>query len=422
MLQIVTQNKCTPTPVDRKPSLLAVTSEPPWPLNSGGHLRTFHLLRKLANHRRVRLVTSVAPGQESALEALRENGIEVCPAFVGPRAHWRELIRAAAAAARKEPYVLYRRHDRPAMREVLNAECRSERPDIVYLDHLDSWVFRPCFGSTPCVVDLHNVYSLIARREGQEQVHWSRRLYLQREARLLERMERQAARNADALFAVSEEEGRYFAGLGARRVHIVPNGVDCAAYEMMPIGRPPGRPTILYIGAMSWRPNAAAAYYLADHVLPRIRERFPAARVQLIGRDPPAELRALHGRPGVEVLGGVPDVKTFLLDAQVLAVPLETAGGTRLKILEAFAAGIPTVSTPIGCEGLHCDHGEHLWIAQRETFAEGIAEVLANQSLASALARRARALVQEQYDWAKVGEVACVGIDGLLRSSVWRAV
>jgi glycosyltransferase involved in cell wall biosynthesis len=109
-------------------------------------------------------------------------------------------------------------------------------------------------------------------------------------------------------------------------------------------------------------------------------------------------------------------VKPYLLEAQALAVPLETAGGTRLKILEAFAAGLPTVSTPIGCEGLRVRHGEHLWVAPRGLLAEGIVEVLSNGSLAAGLASRARALVREQYDWGHVGETACRAIADLRRA------
>src|SRR5690242_17965606 len=101
------------------PSVLAVTSELPWPLNTGGHLRTFHLLQALARRLRVRLVTPVQAGEEEALEVLSVCGFAVTPASVGPRVGWREGLRALAAASRREPYVLYRRHDRRAVREAL---------------------------------------------------------------------------------------------------------------------------------------------------------------------------------------------------------------------------------------------------------------------------------------------------------------
>src|SRR5712691_9988207 len=96
---------------DARRSILCVTSELPWPLNSGGHLRTFHLLRALAERYRIRLIAPVLPGQDAVSAALEDNGITVCPAPIAPRQRWREAARAARAAAAGEPYVFYRRHD-----------------------------------------------------------------------------------------------------------------------------------------------------------------------------------------------------------------------------------------------------------------------------------------------------------------------
>src|SRR6185295_13963861 len=144
---------------------------------------------------------------------------------------------------------------------------------------------------------------------------------------------------AAALMTVSDEECRHFADLGAGSVHLVPNGVDCAQYARLATGRHGASPLVLYIGTMSWAPNASAARYLATDVLPAVRARIPGARLRIVGKNPPADLQRLDGVDGVEVTGGVPDVQPHLEAAALLAVPLETGGGTRLKILEAFAAG-----------------------------------------------------------------------------------
>jgi glycosyltransferase involved in cell wall biosynthesis len=404
-------------PADGVASVLAVTSELPWPLDTGGHLRTFHLLRALAGRFRVRLVAAAPAGQDEAIAALQAQGIVVRPAIVAPRARWREALRAGAAAVRGEPYVFYRRHDRRAVRAALRAEVAGEPPDGLYLDHLDSLVFRPILGSAPWVIDLHNVYSCLARRAAdQQRGRWARR-YLRREATLLERMERRAAHAAAALLVVSEEDRRHFAALGAgdRRVVVVPNGVDCAAYEALPLGRPQGTPVLLYVGAMSWDPNVRAAQFLAGTVLPLVRARYPDARLRLVGRDPTAEVRALGRWPGVEVTGTVPDVVPYLRAAHVLAVPLEAGGGTRLKILEAFAAGLPVVSTPVGCEGLRVAHGEHLVIAGRDHFAAELLALLNDPARATRLAERARALAHDLYDWCTVGEAVCAAVAAVIR-------
>ncbi len=397
-------------------SVLAVTSELPWPLDTGGHLRTFHLLRALAERFRVRLVSAALHGQESSIESLRQMGITVCPVKIGPRVTWQEGLRAAASAIRREPYVLYRRHDRAPVRSELQRQMAIEPADILYLDHLDSLVYAGLRRQTPTLIDLHNVYSTLAKRVATEQNARWKRLYLNREAKLLERMERRAAHLSDQLFTVSEDERLYFEKLGARNVKVVPNGVDCEAFQSLPAGRLGQPPLVLYLGNMSWGPNISAATFLAREVLPRLLKRYPDARLRIVGRSPTAETKALASLPGVEVIGDVPEIKPHLGQAKVLAVPLDSGGGTRLKILEAFAAGLPVVSTAVGCEGLGVRHSEHLLIGERGQFADGLGALFDDEGLALRIASRARILACQKFDWKIVGRDASAIVADLCSS------
>jgi len=390
-----------------KRSILAVTSELPWPLNTGGHLRTFHVLHALSRQHRVRLVVAADGEQTAPVQALRDHGIDVTPVVVGRRARGREAIRAASAAVARQPYVFYRRHHWTAVRRELVRQAAAESPDVFYLDHLDSFVYRSLLPATPAIVDLHNVYSTLAGRAAVEQRFWPLRLYLEREARLLHQRERDVARQSDGLLATSDEDRQLFSALGARSVTLVPNGVDCAAYADLPTGRPAHATNILYVGAMSWSPNVAAVSFLAREVLPRLRAVMPDVRLKIVGRGATADVKALAACPGVDVLGEVSAVQPHLLDAGVLAVPLEAGGGTRLKILEAFAAGLPVVSTAVGCEGLRVVHGEHLIVAERAGFADAVLAALSDPASGARLAANARVLVRESYDWSTVGEAAC---------------
>ena len=281
-----------------------------------------------------------------------------------------------------------------------------ERPDVVHLDHLDPFVFRPLFPNVPLIADMHNVYSRLTERVAEER-RGLQGIYLRREAKLLARVEQHIARNADVVLTVSRDEQNTFQELGHREVRLVPNGVDCSAYQVQPTGRLHETPMLLYVGALSWQPNAAAARFLAREVLPAVQRRFPAARLQLVGRRPDSSVWALRGLPGVEVYANVPDVGPYLERATLLTVPLDSGGGTRLKILEAFAAGLPVVSTPIGCEGIDANHGEHLWIAERHRFADVICEALARPDISNQLAEHARELAWRKYDWSAIGREAC---------------
>jgi glycosyltransferase involved in cell wall biosynthesis len=389
-------------------SVLAVTSEPPWPLDSGGHLRSYHLLRMLASRFDVRLVTPVrGPVSPSAGTALAAAGLQ--PRFItaARRSAAGEGVKIAIAAATREPYVMFNRHRSAAVARALREETARRSPDVVYLDHLDSLVYERDRGGAAVVVDMHNVYSRLAGRAASEAHGRLRRAYLRRETSLLARMERRAVEIADTILAVSDDDAQYFSDLGAKRVVLVPNGVDCAAYDRPRAARS-GRPTILYVGALGWPPNASAARYLATDVLPNVRRTVADARVLVVGRNPPADLLALaRDNQDVEIAADVPDVAPFFRSADVLAVPLETGGGTRLKILEAFAAGLPVVSTSIGCEGIAADDGRHLVVAERPHFAAAVADLLRDPARGRGLAARAKELALARYDWSVVGASAC---------------
>ena len=400
-----------------RPSLLAVTSELPWPLSSGGHLRTYHLLVSLARRFDVRLVVPARRDEEDGRTALARAGIAVRTVEIGPRRAIVEACRIAGAAVRRDPYVLYSRHRRHSVLRAVRREALLTPPQVVYLDHLDSLIYAEAAGGAPIVIDMHNVYSTLAERAAREASGYARRRYLAGEAGLLQRKELAATRLAHTIFACSEEEASFFRDLGARRVVVVPNGVDTASYPWLPAGmsldldRPAAMPpTVLFIGALSWQPNVSAVTFLARDVMPAVRARVPNARLLIVGRGPSADVLALADGPRVEIAADVPDVRPYWRRSDVLAVPLETGGGTRIKILEAFAAGVPVVSSPVGCEGIAARDGEHLLIADRDGFAHAVAGALIDRSIASARARAARALAEREYDWWAIGRRAAARV------------
>jgi glycosyltransferase involved in cell wall biosynthesis len=403
-----------------RPSVLAVTSELPWPLDRGGHLRTFHLLRALASANRVRLIAPSSDPDEGAVRALRDAGIELRAVRVARRRQATEALRVAHATVAAEPYVLYRRHRWSAVRAALRLAVAQDPPDVCYLDHLDSFVYARACASTPIVIDLHNVYSELAARTALEQRRPLLRWFLAREAAALARMEQRAVAGARVAMAVSERDQQYYTDLGARAVYLAPNGVDCAAYAALPEARRTGDPLILFVGAMSWAPNVSAARFLAADVLPRVRRELPGARLRIVGRDAGPEVHALARADGVEVTGTVPDVIPHLAQAHIMAVPLDAGGGTRLKILEAFAAGLPVVSTPVGAEGLDVIHGRDIWLATRARFAEGVVQLLKDQQRAAVLAGHARQLVIDRYDWSAIGRIACAAVAASANPAAFR--
>jgi hypothetical protein len=157
---------------------------------------------------------------------------------------------------------------------------------------------------------MHNVYSRLAHRASREAQGFARRLYLSGESVLLEQKECAAADLAHTIFACSEAEARYFRTLGARRVVLVPNGVDSGAFSWT-LPQRSGPPTVLFIGALEWTPNVSAVRFLARDVLPAVRTRVPDARLLIVGRRPTAEVLALADPGRVDIAADVPDVRPY---------------------------------------------------------------------------------------------------------------
>lgn len=384
-------------------TILAVTSQLPWPLDSGGHIRSFHLLRALARRFDVRLVTGSLGRADSAPFEAEGIHVRLVPLTRLPAHH--DLGRVAMAAVSGTPYVCYARHRHHALNAAVREEFAVAKPDLLYLDHLDSFQVIDSLPRVPTVIDLHNVYSTLVSRTGDERGA-AVRAYLHREARLLDAIERKAVTRADAVMAVSNSDRDHFAGIGGRNVHVVPNGVDCSHYASLPLGRSSGPPLVLYVGTLSWQPNADAVGFLVQKVLPELRTRIPELRIRAIGRNAGGELLRLRDIPGVQILTDVADVRPHLSEAHVLAVPLEAGGGSRLKILEAFAAGLPVVSTPIGAEGIEAQDGTHLLLSGRSEISEAVFRLIRNPALALRLAANARVLAEQRYDWGHIGKRA----------------
>jgi glycosyltransferase involved in cell wall biosynthesis len=251
----------------------------------------------------------------------------------------------------------------------------------------------------PRVVMAHNVDTLIWQRYFENEGHLLKRAFLKTQWRKFRRFEERAFLQATRVVAVSNEDARLVRGqFGQPNVDIVDNGIDRAFFEHVAGRRDPTR--ILFLGALDWRPNLDAIGVLLDRIFPQVRGQDPRARLIIVGRNPPAGLikRAAQAQ-GVELHTNVADVRVYLSECGVMAVPLKIGGGSRLKILEALASGLPVVSTGIGAEGLSLVAGQHYVEAENENMAQALLHAIHNPSDMQVMAERGRKLVLENYDW-----------------------
>lgn len=354
----------------------------PWsPDDTGGAaVRVHHLARALAADRPT---TVLALGPEAGPLGPEPYGGEVVAHH--PR-RWLALLRSW-----RRPYLEALVHSP----ELVDRAARG-RWELVVVESpfLVDAAVRAAAGA-PVVLDAHNVEADIAATLARTDSRRLGRLRWRWEAGKDEAAERRAVAQVDAVLATSAEDAAALGELGARRVEVVANGVDVAAVEHR---LPPRAAVLAYVGSYGYRPNEQAALELVDEVLPLVREHAPEATALVVGREPTPAL--LAARPHVEVTGPVASVVERLRGARALVVPLRAGSGTRLKVLEAMAAGTPVVATPLAVAGLDLQPGEQVLVGERpEDLARLATEVLADDALADRLSRAARRTVEERFDW-----------------------
>lgn len=373
-----------------------------YPPTSGKRLRTVNLLLPLAKRHRIvylgRLIGDRGDHPE-ATEYFRDHGIE--PIFVhhplpkktGPMFYARLL----ANLFDKRPYSVAS-HLSPALKA---AAVRLARERSIDLWQLEWPMFLPLVPATaaPRVVVAHNVESIIWRRYVETATHPLKRAFLKNQCRKFEAFEGWALREAERVIAVSDEDAeRIRRDFGQPRVDVVDNGVDPEWYAE--VAGPYDAKTILFLGALDWRPNQDAIELLLTRIFPEVRRHVVDATLMIVGRNPSASLRKrAEAMAGVELHADVPDVRPYLGRAGVMAVPLRIGGGSRLKILEALASDRPVVSSRVGAEGLKIVPGEHFVEADDDVMASALIEAMRHPEPIRAMARRGRQLVRERYDW-----------------------
>ena len=245
--------------------------------------------------------------------------------------------------------------------------------------------------------ELQRVVAQVDRRD------WRRlpaAIYSMMQTRRLSRYEAGICRDADAVLAVSEEDRDLLRQYGGAPIYALPNGVDAADYAS-PASSPRRPCQLVFSGKMDYRPNVDAVEWFASSVFPRIRKRFPEASLLIVGRNPHARIHALDVIGGIRVTGWVEAIQPYLNAATVYIAPLRMGSGTRLKILQAMAAGCAVTSTSIGAAGLNDEARAALAIADgEEAFAEAVNALLADENKRRELGERARQVAQEHYDWA----------------------
>jgi sugar transferase (PEP-CTERM/EpsH1 system associated) len=378
------------------------------PVDKGGRIRTYHMLRELKRDHRI---TYLALDDGRAAPDAAERAHEYCddlltvPFHTQPKrslAFYGELLRNLTSPL---PYAIWK-YRSVAMRHAIEDTGRRRDTDVIVCDFLTPSVNMPDRRSCPAVLFQHNVEATIWERHTQVASNPAAKAYLREQWRRMGAFERAQCRRFDHVVAVSPRDAQVFRDeYGVTAVSEIPTGVDTEYFQ--PAGRVVSEPfDLVFTGSMDWLPNEDAIVHFAEAILPRVREAVPAVTLTVVGRNPPLRVAGLGRRdPAVRVTGSVPDVRPYIERAALFVVPLRIAGGTRLKIYEAMAMEKAVVSTSVGAEGLPVRDGEDIVLADTpDAFAAAVIRLLADRRSAQALGRRAAEVVRTEFGWSRVAE------------------
>jgi glycosyltransferase involved in cell wall biosynthesis len=389
-------------------NILFLTNRGPYPIKDGQSRRTYNILRGLAARHDVTLLSMVESPEEASPESVRNlrsfcAEVELFPA---PRKTLSlpMLARLARSLVSRDPYTVWRHYAKPYVERVRTC-LRATSFDVVHCDILPlAYCVRGLEGPLRALTD-HDVSYLKARRLAAQARNPLLKLFLHLESLKLKRLESTIFATLDLGIAVSEFDRQHLERLcPLGRFAVVENGVDVRAFFPDPAALEPD--ALVWVGGFRQRANCEALRFFLEDIYPLVKRQKRATKLYVVGDDVPDWLGDLAAADASIVLTGfVADPLPYIQRAAVFVAPILSGGGTKLKILEAMAAGKAIVSTAMGVEGIQGRDREHFLVADApEAFASRVIALLDDRALRDRLGENARRRAIETYDWEAICE------------------
>jgi glycosyltransferase involved in cell wall biosynthesis len=389
--------------------ILYVATRICWPIRSGAHLRDFHIAHHLARNARLTYI-----GMDSGENGTQTQEVSRDPIEPFGDAEVIRVRRSSGYSVSKIvrgltgplPLVVLN-YTSPLVTREIERVLSSDSFDVVQIEgvFLSAYAQRIRELAPRALLnsDMHNVESEVLARFADKEPNFARRLYAHRTATLLRRQEDHLLRHCDSHTVCSEVERQFLLSRNLNpRVAVIPNGVDVASFSHSSDDTP--RRSLIFVGSMDYHANVDGVLFFAKEVWPAIHRQRPDLQFIVVGSKPVSEVLKLCEQPGITVTGTVDDVRPYYYRALAAMVPLRIGGGTRLKILEAMAAGTPVISTSMGAEGIPVTHGRDILLADSpQEMIEATTSLQENSELWNGLIAAGRTLATS-YDWSAIGD------------------
>lgn len=384
--------------------ILMLTPYLPYPLLSGGQIRTYNLLKKLSQKHEITLFALIKDNSERQYIPELEKYCSKVRVFKRSQQPFTatNILRTIFSTY---PFLVVRNYV-PETIEAIRHELAANEYDLI---HAETFYMMPHLPTTTVPILLvEQTIEYLGYESYAERVKLPfLKSLLKIDISKIRRWENYYWNSCDKLIVMSENDRQYIARQigSAEKIEVVANGVD-AKWFAEKKRRLPAEPTVLSVGTFKWLPNVEAVTFLVKEVWPLIKAKVPVAHLWIVGNAPTKEVLAFQDKdPAIKVSGGIPDIRDAFKGAHVLLAPVFSGKGTRYKILEAMASETPIVATPIAVEGLGVVHDQEVLISST---AEGLAELteqlLEDKAKRDRLARNGRQFVVKNYDWESISK------------------
>ncbi len=378
--------------------ILMLTPYLPYPLLSGGQIRTYNLLKKLADKHEITLFSLIKDYQEKKhLPELEKFCHQVKVFKRSKRPFTAKNILTTAFSS--YPFLVIRNYV-PAAVSAIKEELAAKNYDLI---HAETFYMMPHLPKTDVPIILaEQTIEYLGYESYAKKAFPIFKPFLNIDVKKIKHWEIHYWQQADRLIAMSQDDKRFINDLlnEQDKVDVVSNGVDSAWFDQVKRDLP-AEPTLLYVGTFKWLPNIEAVNFLVNHVWPLVKNQLPNAKLRIVGNAPTKKIKQYgFNDPQITVSGRIPDIRAAFKQAHVLVAPVFSGKGTRYKILEAMACGTPVVASETAVEGLRVKNGRHALISnQAQDIADKTVKVIKDKNLWQTLSENGYQFVRENYDW-----------------------
>lgn len=383
--------------------VLMLTPYLPYPLVSGGQIRTYNLLKALSAKHDITLFALIK--DESEREHLSELKKYCSKIVLFKRTRHPFVLRNILLAGfTAYPFVVTRNLPL-GMAAAIQKELSSNSYDLI---HAETFYMMPNIPDTKIPIILaEQTIEYLGYQDYMKKANPLLRPILAIDVAKIKYWERYYWKKADKLITMSEDDKQFIEKeLGVKtNTSVVANGVDLAYFSAVKKNLPKD-PTVLFVGTFKWLPNKEAVEEIVTKIWPLVLQKLPSAKLRVVGFSPTPRIQSFAKDPSIEVLGAIKDIRTAFATSHVLLAPIRSGKGTRYKVLEAMITGTPVVATPLAAEGLDLKDGQNVLLATTaQELSEKVVRLLKDEKLQLKLAKAGQLIVKANYGWDQIAKV-----------------